>query len=69
MQPRSRYVIRKQTEALSCIVFLIGVACLFGGWIGAVFGLPICILALAIGHRKQRSWKCPGCGYGFDEAN
>jgi len=47
--------------ALAIIVFVIGVAlCLT--IIGAIAGIPLCILALFMGGKKEKVWRCRSCG-------
>lgn len=48
--------------ALALIVFVVGVLlCLTV--IGAIIGIPLCILALFIGGKRSKVWQCRQCGY------
>jgi hypothetical protein len=48
--------------AVALIVFVIGVG-LSLTIIGAVIGVPLCILSLFIGGRRYKVWKCTGCPF------
>jgi uncharacterized protein (DUF983 family) len=46
--------------ALALIVFVVGVVLCFTV-IGAVVGIPLCILALFMGGKRKKLWYCPKC--------
>lgn len=48
------------------IVLAVGVILSFAGlWI---IGVPIAIVALFMGGRRIKVWKCSNCGYSFERA-
>ena len=50
---------------LALVVLGIGVALCFTG-IGAIIGIPVIILALFMGGKRQKVWLCKNCGYYFE---
>lgn len=46
--------------ALGLVLFAIGVVLCFT-IVGAIVGIPLCILALFMGGKRQKVWKCRNC--------
>lgn len=53
---------------LALIVLIIGVALLFIFPIGTIIGLLLIIVALGMGGKRRKVWKCKNCGYIFERA-
>lgn len=60
----------------NCIGLLLALIVLFGGIfvfifipvIGWVIGPLMCLVALFMGGKRRRVWRCRGCGYFFERA-
>ncbi len=53
--------------ALALIIFVVGVS-LSLTVVGAIIGIPLCILALFIGGKRRKVWRCRKCSSIIDRA-
>ena len=45
---------------LGLVVFCVGVVLCFT-LVGAIIGIPLCLLALCMGGKTQKVWRCKAC--------
>ena len=55
-------------QVLGVLVFLVGAALLFEVPVGTIIGIPLMIVALFLGYRRVKGWRCDRCGYFFETA-
>ena len=55
------------TLAIAVLVFIVGVVLCFTT-AGFIIGIPLCVVALFIGGKRRKVWKCRQCGSIVDRA-